>query len=254
MNGEGYFVVTSGVQNPALFSSNFTTPVKLDQNFEIGLQSITHGPLFNITVANNKIVIIRTVPGGAEDINFILLDPGLYTTVSQLLKHIYEKLKELFDKHRDNLYWGKEPLKYTLEQTGKITIRLPTRASFEIDNVKEPGENPLFNILHLPSGRYKKLSEYDSDILRLDHLTFIYSSIVEESYINNRKSRLLAMTPLKSMYGYNHTTFQNISYYPLAVNTFNDIIFSLKDTYGMQTQLTDTSYPTILKIHIRKRL
>ena len=71
MNAAGYFVVTSGVQNPALFSSNFTTPIELDQNFEIGLQSISHGPLFNITIENNKIVIIRTVPGGEEDINFI---------------------------------------------------------------------------------------------------------------------------------------------------------------------------------------
>ena len=218
------------------------------------MQSISHGPLFNITIENNKIVIIRTVPGGEEDINFIFLDPGLYTTVSQLLQQIYEKLKELFDKHRENLYWGKEPLKYTLEQSGKITIKLPTRASFEIDNINEPGENPLFNILHLPSGRYKKLSEYESDIFREDHLTFIYSSVVEESFINNRKSRLLAMTPLKCTYGYTHREFKNISYYPLAVNTFNDIIFSLKDTYGTQSQLTDVSYPTILKLHIRKRL
>ena len=259
MNSEGYFTITSGENHPAEFVSNFTSPVKLGDDYEIGLQSITHGPVYNIPDGYNKISIKWSFQKDHK-VYPIRVDPGFYYSVSQLFKNIYEKLTTFFaEEPADNFdpdYWGDEELKYALVD-GKISIRLPTNAFFYIHARDLSKTNPLQYLFHMPFGSYKRISDFNNPIPHKNQLAFLYSSVIGESYINSRKSRLLAIVPLTSENGYTYFEFTNVSYYPLAVSTFTDILFSLKDVHGKQIQLgddtSDVKYPTILNLHIRKR-
>ena len=262
MNGEGYFTVTSDEQHPANFTSNFTTPVSLGENYEIGLKSISHGPVFNVTNGNNQITLIRTIDAVSktEHVDHVYIDVGFYYHKSQLFGEIQRKLKLFFEKPGNKATWGRESSRYLLENEGKITIKMPNPSNstimFLVDDKAFKGRNPLSYLLHMPDNRYKKITDFNEIIPTKNYLGFLYSSIIALSFINNQKSRLLAIVPLESNHGYSYFEFANITYYPLSVSTFTDIFFSLKDTHGERVDLgfeASSKYPTILKLHVRKR-
>ena len=253
MDKENYFTVTSQ-KNASNFVSNFTNPINLSDNYEIGLKSVSHGSTYNVTSKTNRITLLRD--DGNNHIEHIFLDTGCYHTKSELFHEIQSKLLDFFNTTTSKL-WSRDVPKYFIESDGRITIKLPPPLSvtrpiyFLIDNKTWPGQNPLSNILNFPDNKYKKISDFREFISIKPTLGFIYSSVVAESYINNHKSRLLAIAPFYSADGYNYFEFLNISYYPLSVNTFTDIFFSIKDENGDELNLSKT---TILNLHVRKRL
>ena len=259
MNSEGYFTVTSDVQHRSDFVSNFTTPVNLGDNYEIGLKSLCHGPVYNVTEGHNMVIFARDASIDIHEIiDKVYLDAGFYSHTGALFKEIYSKLVAHEIAH---VLFGRKLPEYIVENDGKMSIKVPPNISFIVDDEGYPGKNPLSYLLHYPNGRYKKISEFNEFIPVKNHLTFVYSSIIAQSYINDRKSRLLAIVPLTSSPGYNYFEFTNVTYHPLAVSTFTDIFFSLKDPYGEQIELgvekTSSNiieYPTILNLHVRKTL
>ena len=90
---------------------------------------------------------------------------------------------------------------------------------------------------------------------------FLYSSIVTNSIINQKQSRLLACLPIVSKTGYNYYEVNNPIYRPLSVHSFTDIHFALTDVHGKVMEMeydhsyeykTKNDFPTILTLHIRK--
>ena len=92
-------------------------------------------------------------------------------------------------------------------------------------------------------------------------LAFLYSSVVENSLINNRESRLLTTIPITSTRGYNYFQFAQPIYRLISVRQFSDIRFQIYDKngelfkfnlYGDDYNKGNREYPTILNLHIRK--
>ena len=260
MNSESYFTVSSDKQHPAQFVQNFLTPVNLGDNYEIGLRSLCHGSVYNVISGD----IVSFLRGEGDDlaVDHIYLDEGFYYHTAHLFKEIFSKLKDFFEKSGDS--WGNIPPEYIGENQGKLSIKMPKGVRFVINEEAYPNRSPLANLLHLPEGEYSKISVYDEAIPAKNHIGFLYSSVIAESYINNEKSRLMAVIPLTSNHGYNYFEYKNPTYYPLSVSTFRDIFFILKDVHGEEIKIglerTPTNvrkkeeYPTILNLHVRKRL
>tara|TARA_B110000977_G_scaffold192255_1_gene265488 strand:+ start:265 stop:1149 length:885 start_codon:yes stop_codon:yes gene_type:complete len=93
---------------------------------------------------------------------------------------------------------------------------------------------------------------------------FLYSNIVGNTMIDQTQSRLLATIPMSSKAGYSYFEFQNPTYRSLSVHSIADMTFVITDVQGNIFQM-DNVYlrrrnfsewilPTILNLHIRKRL
>ena len=96
-------------------------------------------------------------------------------------------------------------------------------------------------------------------------LAFLYSSVVANSLINNKESRLLTTIPLTSRRGYNYFQFSQPIYRPISVRQFMEISFEVLDRHGkflkfnlfgdnLNEDQESREYPTILNLHIRKAI
>lgn len=97
-------------------------------------------------------------------------------------------------------------------------------------------------------------------------LGFLYCSIVENSLINNKETRLLCIFPIVSKRGYSFYEINQTIYKAISVLQFSTITFAIVDSEGnlvefslegddLNTQkIGKKKYPTLLNLHIRKRL
>ena len=79
---------------------------------------------------------------------------------------------------------------------------------------------------------------------------FLYSNIVENSYINGKLSRLLSIIPLHMKSHWGFYEFNKPVYVPIDVKQFSKIIFELRDINGKLITF-DSKFKTILNLHIK---
>ena len=97
-------------------------------------------------------------------------------------------------------------------------------------------------------------------------LGFLYCSVVENTLLNNRQTRLLCIFPIISKRGYSFYEVKEAIYKTVSVLQFSTITFTILDSEGdlMEFMLEgdeltnqrdgQKKYPTILNLHIQKRL
>jgi len=101
-----------------------------------------------------------------------------------------------------------------------------------------------------------------SSITKTD-IGFLYASLVENSLIDNRETRLLTAFPIESKRGYSYFEFAQPIYRSIAVRQFMDISFEILDQYqqkanfslyGDDQDMENRKYRTILNLHIRRAI
>ena len=71
------------------------------------------------------------------------------------------------------------------------------------------------------------------DIKSSVDICFIYLNIVQFSFINGRRSRLLCVCPIECKRGYTYIEFANPTYTPIEVQEFSDMSMTIiRDIYG----------------------
>ena len=79
---------------------------------------------------------------------------------------------------------------------------------------------------------------------------FLYSNIIENSYINGKLSRLLSIIPLSMKSHWSFYEFNYPVYIPIDVKQFSKIIFELRDINGRLIAF-DPNFKTIINLHIK---
>ena len=79
---------------------------------------------------------------------------------------------------------------------------------------------------------------------------FLYSNIIENSYINGKLSRLLSVIPLSMKSHWSFYEFNYPVYIPIDVKQFSKIIFELRDINGKLISF-DSNFKTIINLHIK---
>ena len=274
---EQYITITSEDQNPCDFISNFVESVNIANGYEVAVKSIFHAPLYNITGDNNKFAL-TTRRSGRDALSTFEIPVGFYESTCDIVAAIHKVLSESVAGE------GEVVAEHTVRTDPLIgvapTIKIVngTISLILSGNTKRNPENNIFflidNNLHRDSQLLRMLGYCSHDILKVDSIVvsnytlentceagFLYSSIVTNSMINQKQSRLLACLPINSKSGYNFYEVQNPVYQPLSVHSFTDINFALTDIHG-EIMLMDhihysggykkTDLPTILILHIRK--
>ena len=260
---EQYITITSEDQNPCSFISNFVESVNIAAGYEVAVKSIFHAPLYNITGDNNMFTLTTSRRGRDEYAEFEI-PVGFYESTCDIVAAIHKVLTDsvaelLHRTERDPLIGVAPTLKIN---NGTISLILPGNAK------KNPENNVYFLIrgLHRGGQLLRILGYCSHDKLKVDTIVvadytiknsceagFLYSSIVTNSMINQKQSRLLACLPINSKSGYNFYEVQNPVYQPLSVHSFTDIKFALTNVHGeIMVMDRNADLPTILILHIRK--
>ena len=234
MDLEGNFVVISDNEQ-ARFTTRFAQPIRVEDGYTLGVKSVYYGEVCNVCESNNKVYLMFS-----NRERYISLTVGRYNYVGELLKEIQSKINELVGA-------GSSALKYTAA-SNKWQLTVNNGHFVKVGNI----DNAL-NLLVISDGVYANIQAPETELLNDKHIGFLYCSIVQDSFINGRPSRLLATFPITSAHGYNYYEFSNPSYHPVAIKQFSDILFELRDIKGDLLNITsDTS--TVLTLHMQKVL
>ena len=255
-------VIVGGVDGQQGRLETYLDPVKLTQKMEIGVTSIFHGEVFNISSKNN--VINFTVKIVSKDDDYIevntskssvRISTGHYPTRFSILKEISERFALLTwpDQNEETGYFS----------SGQLTFR-DERPCFAVewisgDLIKVQVENMEIDYTS-PDSPWNLLDiknswDFDVAIKNVDFRTnlspaFLYMNIVESSFINGNLSRLLTMIPISQKSHWSYHQFPYPNYVPIQVDEFSKIHISILDMSGKLIEF-NPDYKTIISLHTK---
>ena len=248
-NIQNIVIVGSDDDNAAKFSTN-VQPIKLNVEMEMAITSIYHGEIHNITENNNKVFFVEStdeLPIPDNPVSYsswargnVIIKPGRYKNVLAILKAINIAIKERVTNksHR---------LKSISDQAVNITI-----TSTGIDFLVYEDDKSPWNMIgvnsHITSGVDIIVSNEDFD--GCSEPGFLYASIIENSYINGRLSRMLGVIPLNCNSGWSFHEFNYPNYVPITVKEFSNITLEIRDLDGQYIKF-NPSYKTVISLSIR---
>jgi len=251
-----FVVVTSG-STPSRFSSSFNSAINLAGGYEIGVKSIFHAPVFNVTEENDTFTVV--IKGHTVSYS---IPHGFYDRSCEILRAAYQVMVQYIDDPNNEKLYGVDfttPPSFGLNAEGTSFLKLPQRAEqFKFD------ESPLFDVLgcYIDTSDANKIQIEDFPLKTTTDCGFLYSDSVKHSIINNSFARLMCCIPLYSTKGYNYYEFINPEYKPLSVNSFTDLSFVITNhngedikfdhSQGCSNTCDSVKLPTILNLHIRR--
>ena len=219
-------ITVISTDNPAPVETTID-PVKLQDGASMDLVSIYHGLIYNITEDNNT---IRFTINGEETVSSI--KPGYYHSSFDIFDAIQACVEE---KGLETViqFLSKDNLRYIKMTLGTFIV----------------GDDTLFGII-LPN-MTKNITSY----VRIPYwsfagtptIGFIYVSIIDHSYINGKKSRLLGVVPLTG-YGYES---KSVSSTPIEITEFSCILIEIRGLDGEYIKFPRGS-KTIVNLRITK--
>ena len=242
--------VTSREQNPSRFISNFTNSIRFSEDYEVGLLKVAYPPVINVSDKNNKLYISQK---GTHFTAILEIPTGFYETTHDVAQAIYEVLMEFNDEDMNT----KVILRYSASGNAdhtKLSLQFEDKKTVFVANEITEG-----NVLYLLEYRIKNfitrtLTIQNYELPVHDQIGFIYSSIVSNSLIDYRVSRLLDTVAIKTPRNGGHYLFevQNPVFHNVSAASFIDINFEIRDINGNFLEF-HSDLPTMLTLGIRKK-
>ena len=221
--------------NPAKLHTQLE-PIRFDKDMSMAITSISHGEIYNVYSANNKIYVnsiaeqaAAAAPGQSGhttigNVQVVLEIPvGRYSETNTLLKAIDSVIREHFGR-RFGLDIAFNRLKGSIIKVTPLNVLIYVAKK----------ANSLWDLI----GVYKDIQpnillEIENyDLLSNIVPAFLYVNIVENSYINGKLSRNLALVPLSLKGGCSFYEFKHPNYVPIVVKNFSDILLELRTMDG----------------------
>lgn len=256
-------VVSKVGANPAQLQTNIE-PVRLQHDMGIAVTSISYGEVYNVHKDNNNIYFsLNNAPPiteGIEDIptmtrrkmkklwmieSVVKIPPGVYPTSCSIVKAIVTAVKRKIKTHHRNVL-GKSSINLVVEDFSHSFVLELKNISFHVTKVDSP-----WSIIGVTENIIDQSPEFvNNDYATVMSPSFLYASIVVNSYINDKKSRNLAVIPLSHKQGYSFFEFNNPIYVPIEVHDFSSILLELRDLNGEFVKLAKNS-TTIITLHVK---
>ena len=270
------YVIAGGRHGTPASLSVKMEPVKLDDKMGIALKSIACGELANITNSCNSFKIKFN---GDVNEKLIPIQESSDNMVYSIVNSFMEQGEQISYDVANNS-----------ENYREITLRIPTRRYERKEDIFGEVVSAINNFLTANaferrcelSSSYGKLSCYLPEGVKLVKedtntplslidaviwetemtaeigeikssvdICFIYLNIVQFSFINGRRSRLLCVCPIECKRGYTYIEFANPTYTPIEVQEFSDMSLSIRDIHGKLLDL-DNRFDTVATLHMKK--
>ena len=238
------------------FKTEFKVPFNLSNNYECGLVEIIY-PTTICNIPFDMNIVLRTERPGLDIIlDKVTLKSGNYLNENEIFTEISNKMNtvtklSIEENIKKFLYLEKDKVdieidmpifqinnKYISREDGKITISINGRVKNDI---------PIYwkfdEYLHLLLGFQEnetsrvKNAKYPIDIFGNISELYIYTNIIRESFVGNKKAQLLRVIPVdkptdKKIIINKSISFNPILFYPLRSTTFDLIEIQIRDSTG----------------------
>jgi len=130
----------------------------------------------------------------------------------------------------------------------------------EVGFYEPEDEVTLLSLLGYRAGEISELRFDDTSLSDKNEIGLVYCSLISNSRLNAEKTNLLAVVPLQSKNSkFNHYCVKNPTYHPLTLTSFDRIHFEIRNLiqepiHLKHTNIANVIYPTIITLHIRKKL
>ena len=160
----------------------------------------------------------------------------------------YERCEDVLSKIADeiNNYLIAHGFKFTCS-TSNVYGTMYLELASELDIIMNQEESPL-TLIEVKI-RNRTVSVSCGFIPTQVEMCFVYLNIVQNSFINGRKSRLLCICPIESKKGYTFFEFSNPTYVPIEVREFSNITINLMNVKGQFISLSNR-YDTVITLHM----
>ena len=240
-------VIDGKEENPAKLHTQLE-PIRFDKDMSMAITTISHGEIYNVYSGNNKIYL-NSVPGGPipasvpgqpvryetveKDPVVLEIPVGRYSEAYILLKAIDTIIREYFGR-KQGVRIGLDIVFNRLK--GSIIKVTPSNV---LIYVAEKANSP-WNLFGISKDVQPNilLEIENQDLLSNIVPAFLYVNIVENSYINGKLSRNLALVPLSLKGGCSFYEFKHPNYVPIVVKNFSDILLELRTMDGHYVPFT----------------
>lgn len=244
-------------------------PVKLDKDIGMAITSIYHGEILNVHSKNNTIFVnwnyadtildsdvfysarLPTVMGVDLEPRVVDISTkipvGRYNDRMEILIEINKVLQNVLRIEMGDVY-SQASLEFSFskikKQSDSVTI---TPTDVKITTV---GEGTPWSLLGVTTSINSQLVIQNQSLDPGLQPAFLYANVVENSYINGKKSRNLSILPLQQGEGYVFHEFANLVYVPVEVKQFSDMLLEIRDMNG-ELVTFDDRYKTIITLHFK---
>jgi hypothetical protein len=244
--------------NPALLRTRLE-PMKLEDNMCIAAKLIAFGEVANISGDECKFTIqetitLNSVMNTKKMLITLEIPEGRYVTREDVLLEIKDVINNYVEGRTNNI---RTPLttpvstcKVDRSSFGQLSITPPRNIEILVNDIENVCEckDPLWSVIKAHKSD-RKVWLFTGALEERTGMAFVYMNIVENSYINGKKSRVLTPFPIQSKGGYSYHEFTNSTYVPVEVKEFTEIEIELRDIQGKLLKI-DNSYDTIISLHI----
>ena len=255
--------------NPAHLSI-MTDPVHLEEGMEIAVKSIAYGEIYNVSDTNNCLFIRIALDidyNGDELRRLRAMVDGRGIAIDEADERIPIFIKN--GRYSDSLEVMKEAVvainlflaQWTAFDGRRCRLDHPpaVRAGAAISMTMAEGvdllPSPLGGPLELVGCTNVDgiISAPMAPIPSHTEMCFVYLSIVQNSFINGRKSRIVCVFPIKSDDGYTFFEFKQPTYIPINIRQFSKMELTLKDVRGVRVGMND-QFDTVVTLHMQPAL
>ena len=253
------YIITSDEGTGSNFPANFYSSIRVQEGHKLALKSIFYGPVFNVTT-NRCLLVVSHLDAKKNEFKKkeLFLEPGFYSNILALTFEIVKTINTWIDNSNVFCVELNAKLKHCEvnfdAETGTIILTMSEHLFLE--QVNTPN---VLDLLELGSGIDNRWAGYEvkNGYFANSYPALIYSSVVENSYVNNHATRLLAIVPMQSGFidgdqsGHHFYEFMNPTYYNFAIKEFSQIYFQIRDMNGELLEF-DKNYRTVLSLEVFK--
>ena len=231
------FVVTG---KTAVIENNFLFPMRVRDGYKLALNGFCSGPICNVNKKNDVVHIVLhsavAAIRGREKRVHVKITHDYYPTVGQLLEVVVDEVAREISRH--GVDHSPPTLKYKADKN-LWTLKMNDGMSL-VSCKSEPGN--IFNtLLNTPDGTYDEISVREGPLSSGIELGFVYCSVVEDSLIDNKLSRLLTIIPIPKNQSYVFFEPATPCYHSISVLEFSNISIEIRDSDG---ELLEFAQPT----------
>ena len=269
------YVIAGGKNaNPSSLSVN-VEPVRLQQDMGIAVKSIAYGEVHNVNERNNTFKIKINTDALVQN---SATSSSSYTSESLVYRIVgtsYDALNITNDSelktgqvnvtipvgrydHADEIFGAVTSAINEMVRANGIEAPCKTSSEYGILEAELPEGVKLIpskqdTPLSLINATYSNgvITVYNNEMPSNMQLCFIYLNIIQNSFINGRKSRLLCVCPCQCKKGYTFHEFANPTFVPIEVREFSDITVSLRDIKGNLLAISK-NFDTVITLQMKK--
>ena len=232
-------------------TTNFLYPVRLEDGFELALSYFFCGPLSNVNNERDLLYLVKgDGQGNVVEEKLLEIPHGYYHTTGDVLNIICESINNYIRENPEIWGYVLATINYNIQR--RIwNLNLPKKQDISIAHDKCWDRNVLTLFTGLEDGNYTELAVVESEFSECKENIFIYSSIVQESNIDNHQTRLLAVLPVRVNAKYTHYEPVNLKFYKIAIEDFSSISFEIRNERG---NLVDFDSKEMCKNSVRDAL